>query len=34
MCPEAAGPWMAVCVVGFGQAPRVVITSPCLGLYT
>lgn len=33
MCPEAAGPWVAECVEGFGQMPGLVITSHSLGLH-
>ena len=34
MCPEAASPWVAECVEGSRQVPRMVITSHNLGLYT
>lgn len=33
MCPEAADPWVAERVEGFGQVPGLVITSHSLGLH-
>lgn len=34
MCLEATDPWVAGCVKGFGQVPRMVIMSHSLGLHT
>jgi len=33
MCPETASPWMAGCVEGSGQVPRMVIISHSQEMY-